>query len=194
MTEVVKISNKGAIAKAVAILSSGGIVVYPTETCYGIGADATSDDAVKKVIRIKKRDKGKKISIAFSDLKMAKRYVVMTKRAEKLAKAFMPGPLTLIVESKGKKKVGFRVPDNNLVRRIIKKLGKPITTTSANISGKGELYKIRDVVKAFSGKADLILDAGNLPRKKPSTVFDTTNMKILRMGPISEKDIKSILA
>lgn len=189
----VKVSQ--ALQQSLQVLKEGGVVIYPTETLYGIGADATNDRAVEKVIRIKKRSKAKKISIAFSDLKMAKRYLVITKNAEKLAKAFMPGPLTLIVENRGKlrRKIGFRIPDNAFVRRLIRKLDKPITTTSANISGGRELYRIKDVIKAFGGKVDLIIDAGNLKKRKPSTVFDVAENKILRKGPVSEKEIRAVL-
>jgi len=194
-SELMKTRDKNALPRTVDILSSGGIITYPTETCYGLGADATNDAAVKRIIHAKKRIKEKKISIAFSDIRMAKHYLVIIKNAEKLIKAFMPGPLMLIVESKSKpqRKVGFRIPDNKFILRLIRKFGKPITTTSANISGKAELYKIKDVIKTFNGKVDLILDGGNLPKTRPSTVYDVVDKKILRKGPISEKKIREVL-
>ncbi len=192
-TEIIKNTDKNALPRAVDVLSKGGIIIYPTETCYGIGADATNDKAVLGVVKTKKRNREKNISVAFSDIKMAKQYLIITKKAERLIDAFMPGPITLIVESKGKKKVGFRIPDNNIVRRLIKRLGKPITTTSANIAGEPPLYKIKDVIKTFNGKVDLTLDAGNLKKVKPSTVFDVTSMKVLRTGPISERQIRAVL-
>lgn len=194
-TEIIKVGNKKATERAVQVLSSGGLVIYPTETCYGIGADATNDAAVQKVIKIKKRSKSKKISIAFCDLKMARQYLIITKNAEKLAKAFMPGPLTLIVESKSntKNKVGFRIPDNKEVLKIVKKLGKPITSTSANIAGDKEVYRIKDAAKIFDNKTDLILDGGILKKTKPSTVYDVAENKVLRKGPISEKQIDAVL-
>ena len=193
-TKIIKATSKDAVPDAIKVLSSSGIIIYPTETCYGLGADATNDRAVKNIIDVKKRVKEKKISIAFSDIRMAKQYMVVTKKAEKLAKAFMPGPLTLIVENKSsKRKVGFRIPDNKFVLRLIRKFGKPITATSANISGKSELYKIKDIIKTFDGKVDLILDGGNLAKARPSTVYDVLDRKILRKGPISEKKIKYVL-
>jgi L-threonylcarbamoyladenylate synthase len=193
MAEIIKSTDKKAVQEAVRIFMSGGVVVYPTETSYGLGADATSNKAVKKVIALKKRAKTKKISIAFSDLKMAQKYLIITKDAERLAKAFLPGPLTLVVENRVKKKVGFRIPNNKLVRSMIKKLGKPITATSANISGEGDLYKIKDVMKIFDNKANLIIDGGNLKKRSTSTVFDVMERKILRKGPVSEKKILSVL-
>lgn len=207
MTEITKINSKDAVIRAVDTLNSGGTIIYPTETCYGLGADATNDSAVSNIVKIKKRSKSKRISAAFSDLNMARKYLVITKDAEKLAKAFMPGPLTLIVESKSRtngriedasdgstKKVGFRIPDNDFARSLIRKLGKPITSTSANISGDKELYRIKDVIKAFDGIVDLIVDAGNLPKRKPSTVYDVAERKILRKGPVSEKEIIQVLS
>ena len=193
-TEIMKITDKKTITRTVEILGNGGIVIYPTETIYGIGADASNDKATKKVIEIKKRSASKHILIAFSDLRMAKKYIVITKRTEILSKSFMPGPLSLIVETKtNSRKVGFRIPDNKFILSVIRKLGKPITSTSANISGKENLYKIKDIIKAFDGKVDLIIDAGNITKRKASTVFDTTTMKVVREGPISEKEINAVL-
>ena len=187
-------ANKKAISRAMDILEKGGLIIYPTETLYGIGADATSDKAVKKVIAVKKRSASKYIIIAVSDMKMARRYAVITRRAEILANTFMPGPLTLVVETKtNRRKIRFRIPDNKFVISVIRKLGKPITTTSANISGGDNLYKIKDIIKVFDGKVDLIIDAGNIPRRKPSTVFDTTTMEVVREGHISKKQIDAAL-
>ena len=194
MAEIIKISDKKALTRAASVLSKGGIIIYPTETIYGIGADATNDKAVGKIMRIKKRTKSKHILIAFSDVKMAKKYLVITKKAEKLATAFMPGPLSLIVETKKeKRRVGFRIPDNKFVLSLIRKLGKPITSTSANISGSENLYKIKDIIKLFDKKIDMIIDAGNIPKRKASTLFDTIEGKIIREGPISEKKIHDVL-
>ncbi len=194
-TEIIKINSSKAIAKSVDILNRGGLVICPTETLYGIGVDATNDRAVKKVLKIKKRSKSRHMLIAFSDLRMAKKYLVITRKAGTFAKTFMPGPLSLIVEtkSKPKRKVGFRIPDNKFVLNVIRKLGKPITSTSANISDKKNLYKIKGIIKTFNGKVDLIIDAGDIPKRKASTVYDVLEGKILRKGPISEKQILAAL-
>ena len=195
ITEILKVTDRKAINRAVEILAADGLIIYPTETLYGIGADATSDAAVKKVIRVKKRLPSKHIIIAMSDIRMAKRYAVMTKRAEVLTKQFMPGPLSLVVNAKSDgRKIRYRIPDNRFVRSVVRRLGKPITTTSANISGGENLYKIKDIVRVFDGKVDLIIDAGNIPKRKPSTVFSTIDMEVVRKGAISEKQILSALA
>jgi len=197
-TEVLKAGKKAA-SRSAEVLAGGGMIIYPTETVYGIGADATSDKAVKKVIAVKKRSPSKHIIIAVSDLRMARKYAIITKKVELLAKAFMPGPLTLILESKeptrnaARRRIRFRMPDNKFVLSLIRKFGKPITTTSANISGGENLYKIKDIIKTFDGKVDLIIDAGNIPKRRPSTVFDTIEMKVVREGSISEKQILAAL-
>ena len=197
-TEVLKAGKKAA-SRSAEVLAGGGMIIYPTETVYGIGADATSDKAVKKVIAVKKRSPSKHIIIAVSDLRMARKYAIITKKVEILAKAFMPGPLTLILESKeptrnaARRRIRFRMPDNKFVLSLIRKFGKPITTTSANISGGENLYKIKDIIKTFDGKVDLIIDAGNIPKRRPSTVFDTIEMKVVREGSISEKQILAAL-
>lgn len=202
-TEILKITDKKTISRAVDVLAKGGIIIYPTETVYGVGADATNDKAVKKVITVKKRSASKHIIIAVSDLKMAKNYAIITKKAEILTKTFMPGPLTIVVEAKTKlkdvkrqaarRRIRFRIPDNKFVLSVIRKFGKPITTTSANISGGENIYKIKDIIKTFDGKVDMIIDGGNIPKRKPSTVFDTIKMKVVREGPVSEKQIIATL-
>ncbi len=195
-TIILKPNNK-AVSISIEILRKSGIIIYPTETCYGIGADATSNKTIQKVIRIKQRPIDKRISVAVSSVKMAKKYFLLTKETEKLARKFMPGPLTLVVwgtnQGKHHQTVGFRIPDNKFILKLIRKFNKPITSTSANISNKPSLYKINDVIKTFNGKVDFIIDAGNLPRRKPSTVFDTISCKVLRKGSVSEKEIKKVL-
>lgn len=193
-TLIIKSKDKNADSLAVDILKKGRVIIYPTETSYGIGVDATSSKSIRKIFTIKER-KGKPISIIVSSLGMAKRYAKIDAVTRKLAQKFMPGPLTLVTEKKklpqilSKKTVAWRIPSHPVAFPIVKKFGKPITATSANLSGRPQLYNINDIVKTFSGHVNLIIDAGNLPRRKPSTVFDTINQKIVRKGPIKEKAI-----
>lgn len=192
-------NDKGVINAAVGTLKRGGLIVYPTETLYGIGADATNPEAVKKLTEYKDRPLGKPYSIAVADQKMAEEYVELNGTAKNLYKEFLPGPLTVI--SKGKHKVaagvesedgnlGIRIPDYKLVNDIVKKFGKPITATSANASYKKRPYKISDILENISDKQksliDLIIDAGELPESDPSTVVDTTldDPVTLRQGEI----------
>ena len=194
-TTIIKSKEKNTIPTAVNVLKKGGVIIYPSESSYGIGADATSSKAIRKIFEIKGREK-KPISIIVSSLRMIKCYAYVGKEDLLLIKKFMPGRLTLVVKKKkmipdilSKETIGFRIPPHKFSLLLLKKFGTPITATSANKSGKPPLYKISEVIKTFSGKVDVIIDGGNLPRKQPSTVFDTTNRKIVRKGPVKEKDI-----
>jgi L-threonylcarbamoyladenylate synthase len=193
-----------AVDEAVAVLSRGGVVVYPTETVYGIGVDATNQDAVDKLLVYKARREGKPLSIAVADAMMAEEYVEVNAIARNLYEHFLPGPVTVVSKSKGKVArgveselgtVGIRIPDHTLVREVIKTLGKPIVATSANISYKKRPYTVQDVLSNLSEKQknliDLLLDAGELPKRDPSTVVDTTlNQEIvLRQGNLKLSEV-----
>ena len=202
--------EKEVIKLALAVLKKGGVVIYPTETCYGIGGDATSPKAVKKVLEFKGGQRGgpgsKPISIAVSDKEMAKKYVVINKTADNLYREFLPGPLTVVSKSRGravgileadKGTLGIRIPKYPLVVKIIKEFGRPITSTSANASGKKTPYCLKDVLKYTSEKRlkliDLFIDGDCLPFHFPSTVVDTTlnEPTILRRGEIEILETKS---
>ncbi|MCX6704798.1 MAG: L-threonylcarbamoyladenylate synthase [Candidatus Woesebacteria bacterium] len=202
-------SDENAVGRAVEILKNGGLVIYATETLYGIGADSTNCNAVKKLIKYKNRPFGKPFSVAVTGQKMAGEYVELNTSAKNLYKEFLPGPLTII--SKGKHKVargvesedgtlGIRIPDYKLVIDIVKKLGKPITATSANASYKKRPYKVSDILDNISDKQkgliDLIIDAGELPHNEPSTVIDTTldDPVTLRQGEIKLSDKNEVLS
>ena len=195
---ILKVSDK-SIEKAIEYLKKGRVIVYPTETSYALGCDATNDDACKRIFEIKKRSEEKKLPVIVADLKMAKNYAKFNKDSLKLAKAFWPGPLTLVLENKKKvsplvadEKIALRVSSNKVARMLSRKLGKPIVATSANISGKTNCYSIKEVLKQ-EVKADLYLDAGKLDRIIPSTIFDVERRMILREGPITIDRILKVL-
>ncbi len=175
------------IFRAVEILKKGGVIVYPTETCYGLGADATNYDAIMKVFRIKQRPITQPISVIVDSLDMIKEYAVITPEVEELVEKYMPGPLTLVVKNKkfpkilcgGGFKIGFRIPDHIIAYELVKTFGKPITATSANIHGQPNPYK----PPRLEG-VDFVIDYGELPHQKPSTVYDTILKKTIREGPI----------
>lgn len=198
---IVKADGQG-LAKAAAAIRAGGTVIFPTETCYGIAADATNPRAVEKVFMAKGRRKEKALSIIVANESMAEKYCKLTPLARRLAKKFMPGPLTLVVKKKsGLAKnlttgstVAFRVPGYSFALKLAKKAGRPITATSANQSGAPPLYDIGDVKMLFSNKADLIVDAGNLKKNPPSTLVDATSRppRILREGALAAKVRKEL--
>ncbi len=183
------------ISDAVKILKKGGVVIYPTETCYGLGADATNRKAIEKIYKIKGREKGNPVTIIVSSLAMAKKYCIIDKRAEILAKKFMPGPLTLVVKKKRlpdnlcKDTIGFRIPGHPVALALAKKLGRPVTATSANMSGQKPVYRFAEL-EALAKKADYIVYGGDLPEIPPSTVFSVAENKILRQGCIAAAEIE----
>ncbi|OIP04254.1 hypothetical protein AUK18_00395 [Candidatus Beckwithbacteria bacterium CG2_30_44_31] len=196
---ILKSTQKNIISQAVKILKAGGLVIYPTETCYGAGVDATNPVAVNKILAYKTFRQGKPMSIAVADIKMAAKYVKLNPTAKNLYQKFLPGPLTVI--SAGKHQVapgvesstgtlGIRIPNYSLILKILKSFGKPITATSANVSYKPRPYSIKQLLKYTSQKQqtliDLFIDAGTLPKRPASTIVDTTldDPLILRQGKL----------
>lgn len=199
--------KKPRVEEIVKVLAAGGIVVLPTETVYITAADATNPEAVKKLCLYKNRPLGKPFSVAVTDMKMANDYVELNQTAKELYKKFLPGPVTVI--SKGKHKtasgieseigtLGIRIPDYKLVLEVVKRLGRPITATSANASYQRRPYKIADILDNISEKQKklltLIVDVGELPHNEPSTVIDTTldDLVILRQGEIKLKNVNEV--
>jgi L-threonylcarbamoyladenylate synthase len=180
------------------VLGDGGIVIYPTETCYGIGVDSTNSRAVEKLLRYKGDRKGKPISVAVSGKEMADDYIEFNPQAENLFNNFLPGPITIVAKGKHKVdskleseegKLGIRFPNHDLALEIIEKFGVPITSTSANISHGKTPYEIKkDIFNRIPDSKkemiDLIIDAGKLAPHPPSTIVDTVlnDPKILRQG------------
>lgn len=194
------------VQAAVEILKNGGLLVYPTETCYGIGADATNQAAIDKLFAYKARREGKPLSIAVTDKEMASKYVEINDIASNLYENYLPGPITVVSKSLGNTAkgveseygtIGIRIPDYPLILEIVKEFGKPITSTSANASYQKRPYEIVDILDNISGKQkeliDLIIDAGKLPENEPSTVVDTTlnNLNVMREGSLKfNEDLK----
>ncbi|MBI4010081.1 MAG: threonylcarbamoyl-AMP synthase [Candidatus Aenigmarchaeota archaeon] len=192
------ILEEKVIEKAGEILEAGGVVAYPTETLYGLGANVFDVNAVERVFEIKGRDLQKPSSIAFRDLDQAKRFLEFTPKAEKLAKKFLPGPLTIILNSKvefheflGGNKVSARIPDHAVAQALLNKIKFPITATSANLSGGKEPVEVKDVLEQIGDTVDLILDAGKCKYGKPSTVVDITinEIKVIREGIIKKEEL-----
>lgn len=201
--------NTNAVITAVNVLKRGGLVIFPSETTYGIAADATNPKAIRKLNSYKKRPLGKPYSVAVTDIKMAGKYALLNKTAKNIYREFLPGAITVISQgkhllSKGVESengtLGIRISSYNLVTKIVNKLSVPITATSANVSYKKRPYKIEDILSNISEKQkeliDLIIDAGELPHNEPSTVIDTTldNPMVLRQGEISFKNKSKVLS
>lgn len=176
-------------------IKQGEVVVCPTDTIYGLLADATNEKAVKKLLKIKKRNTQKPIPIFVKDLKTAKRLAQINKNQEKFLRKVWPGKVTTVLKRKNKlpkilfaerKTIGLRIPDYKIINQLLFIINRPLTGTSANISGKPPSTKIKEVISQFKNQKfqpDLIIDVGNLPKSKPSIVFDLTIWppKILRL-------------
>ena len=193
--------DKEVIERVAEVLRIGGVIVYPTETLYGLGANALDVQAAYKVFEIKGRDITKPISLAFMDLKHAKKFVYLTPIAEKLAERFLPGPLTIILNSRivfdeifGGDKISIRIPDHPAAKALLNQTKFPITATSANLTGGKDPAEIKDVLEQLGDRVDLILDAGKCKYGKPSTVVDATTdeIKIIREGVIPKEEIMKI--
>ncbi|MDQ3008339.1 MAG: L-threonylcarbamoyladenylate synthase [bacterium] len=181
------LGHSSAAQQAARVIKAGGLVIFPTETTYGAGVDATNQAAVDKLLAYKTRREGKPLSIAVTDIHMAEQYVELSDSARRLYERFLPGPITVISHSTGKVALGVasefgtlgvRIPDYELVLEIVDLLGKPMTATSANASGEKRPYSISDLMANLTTKQqsliDLVIDAGTLPPNPPSTIIDTT--------------------
>ena len=193
--------EKEMIKLAADTLRNDGLVVYPTDTLYGIAANALSKNAIMNVYKIKGRDFKKPLSIAFHSFSQARKYVKFNSIASKLARKFLPGPLTIILPMKynfpkeltfGSKNVGIRIPDNKIALNLIKECKFPITATSANISGHKDFVTAEGALKEIGYKTDLILDGGKCKLRKPSTVIEVlyNEIKIIREGAIKKNQLK----
>lgn len=187
---------KKGFKKALAVLRGGGVIAHATDTCYGFACDIFQKKALVRLRELKKMPQTKPISILAANLVMAKKYGVFSKLALGLATKYWPGALTIIVKRKrivpkflnpGIKTIGIRVPAHRLSLELVKKMGRPLTTTSANISGQPSPYSVSAIQKQFRSqklKPDFILDSGRLKKNPPSTILDTSQKisKIIRHG------------
>ena len=182
-------TDKIEIAKN--FLKQGKLVVYPTDTVYGIGANIFNDEAVLKVYSMKKRPKTKPLSICLSKIDDIKNVAHLDGTTEEIIEKILPGPFTIILKKKdvvspvltaGTDKIGIRIPDNQLCMKLAEDF--PITSTSANLSGHEVPNSSTGVLKQLGSAVDLLLDAGICKHGLHSTVVDMTgeNPKILRIG------------
>jgi len=200
--------SEEAIIEAAKIMLAGGTVVFPTDTVYGLGGDATSEKAIEKIFKIKGRDERKPLSVVVRDLAMAKKVAYVDVRLEKALNLIWPGAITVILPNReklpriltaGRPGIGLRVPDYKLTHLLTENMGRPYVATSANLSGEIATTKIQSIFKYFEGRVhrpDLILDAGDLKFSQPSTVLDLTGRapKIVRIGPVNKKKLLEILS
>ena len=198
-------SSQHDIEKAAEILAKGGLVAFPTETVFGLGADASDDFAVAKIYEAKGRPSFNPLIVHVSDVGMAKRLVEWNDLADHLARAFWPGPLTLVLPmrtdacvsklvSAGLPTVAIRIPRHPIAQSMLRAFGGPVAAPSANLSGKISPTRADHVLNGLDGRIDAIITQGHSENGVESTIlhFDP-NPTILRPGTITAADITSVL-
>lgn len=170
-------------------IQNDGIIVFPTETVYGIGANALSEKAIKKVYELKERESTKPISIIVLEKKEIEKYAIIKNEIEqKIIDKYMPGPVTLVLEKKdvipsivtaGKNTIGIRIPDNKISIEILKKCKVPIAASSANISGMESGTDIKYIKNNLKNNVDLYIDSGKSEIGVPSTIIQVIDEKII---------------
>ncbi len=200
---ILPISHPQAIKRAAALIKSGGLVAFPTDTVYGIGVSAFQTEAIERAYQVKGRSTLKAIPILLGDPENAGQITPpLSPVAQKLAEQFWPGPLTLVLpllptlpkNLSPTPTIGLRVPDHQFIQALLQATG-PLAATSANISGEPSALTAEDVQSQLGGKLDLILDGGRSRGEMASTVIDCTGDKpiLLREGPLTWSDIQAVL-
>lgn len=199
-----EIINADDIEKAGAIIKNGGLVAFPTETVYGLGADGLNETAVKKIYEAKGRPSDNPLILHVSSVEMAEKVGYINETARKVIDRFWPGPITVIVEKKeivgsvvsaGLKTVALRMPENETARKLIEAAETPIAAPSANISGRPSPTRFEDVYEDLNGRIDMIIKSDNSEIGIESTITDTTSNppEILRPGGVTREMLKEIL-
>jgi L-threonylcarbamoyladenylate synthase len=199
-------SNNADIYKCASVVSSGGIVVYPTDTIYGIGCDPYNDVSVQRIFKAKARNKEKPLPILAGSLEDVEKIVSLGKIGKLLARKYWPGALTIVSTLKdsnistqltaGKKSIGVRIPNNKCILQLLKHC-KYLAGTSANISGEKSPKSALEVMFSSLRDFDALLDGGTVDKGIESTVVDIVDpvaLKIIREGAIKSEEIREVLA
>lgn len=189
----------------VAALRRGEIIVFPTETLYGLGADALNLTAVEKIFELKGRDSANPIPLLVADRRMLDIVVAeVPPLAEKVITKFWPGPLTIVLPARknipglllnSSGGVGVRISSQPIANKLINQLGRPLTATSANPSGKPGARTVEEAKRYFAGKIDIFVNGGELPSKTGSTVIEIRkdSLAIIRAGEIGRAELQRVI-
>lgn len=188
--------DPGAISQAASVIRKGGLVIFPTETVYGIAADFSNPQAVARLREIKNRSADKPLSIMISQSELISNYTRSPKTLlYKLIDRYWPGPLTIVVESRDPERtVGIRVPNHEIARRLVAEVQAPVAVPSANLEGKPPPQTLEEALVDLDGKVDLAIDGGRAEFGQGSTVVDITGdePKVLREGVVPAKEIQAM--
>jgi L-threonylcarbamoyladenylate synthase len=202
-TEILPAEHPQAILRALALIQSGELVAFPTDTVYGLGTSVLDPQAIDRLYVVKGRDSAKAIAVlmgSLDDLPLVA--TMMSAVALRLAERFWPGPLTLIVARQASlpdnlsplPTIGVRMPDHPVALDLLRQTG-PMAVTSANLSGQPSTTTARQVHAQLAGRIPLIVDGGQTPGGQPSTVVDCTQSELvlLRLGPLSMETLQAAL-
>jgi len=203
-TENCKASDKKAddLSHAVAALKRGEVIVYPTETLYGLGADALNLDAVERVFQLKGRDPDNPIPVLIADREMLGALVAeVPALAKKLMASFWPGPLTLVLPARkdiplrllnSSGSIGVRISSQPIATELVRALGCPLTATSANPSGLTPARTLHQAKQYFAGEINVFIDAGELTSRTGSTVVEISanGVRVIREGEIGKSELQ----
>ena len=196
MTKIISADACDVVEQVVEVLKNGGVVMHPTETCYGLACDVFNENAVRKIYEIKRREENNPMSIMVAGRCMAMLYGDFPISADALMNKFWPGPLSILVKrkvflpehfNKGNDFVAIRYSDDYLCTSIVKQFGRPIVTTSANVAGEACLYKANiGVFGEMADLIDLVVDDGGIEKNQPSTIVKIAgdSFEILRSGSV----------
>jgi len=197
--------DKEGIKKAAQIVRTGGVIAFPTDTFYAVGVNPYDPQAVAKVFRLKRREVTLPMLLLISEVEDLKQIPIEPPPSFfPLAHHFWPGPLTIVVKvanrfpanlKAGGQTLGFRLPQAEIAREIVRQCGFPITGSSANISGQPPSSHVEEVIRQFGNKIDLIIDGGNTAGVKGSTILDLSCSEptILRKGDLPWQEIQAFL-
>jgi L-threonylcarbamoyladenylate synthase len=182
--------NEDDVARAGEAIREGDLVVYPTDTVYGLGADALDTDAIARAFELKGRARDRPLSLGIPDVDAALDYADPTDREERLMREFLPGPVTVVVERRepvpdaltaGRDRVGIRIPDHEVALAFYRAADRPVTATSANLSGEGSARRVAEVARSVR-EAAVVLDAGETPGTESTVVDPSLEDPVIREG------------
>jgi L-threonylcarbamoyladenylate synthase len=204
ITEIILASNQRGLKRAIEVLNEGGLVAFPTDTVYGLGALAFDKEAIERLYRTKGRRSELPLPVLLSGQEQLGQVTVdLPSIALALADRFWPGPLTIVVQRhpklpvdmSGADTIGVRVPDHEFTLKLLTATG-PLAVTSANLSGNRSPSTAKEVMEDLGGKIELLIDGGTTSDQVPSTIVDCTGQQpvVLREGPITREQIVSVNA
>jgi L-threonylcarbamoyladenylate synthase len=186
--------DAGTVERAGEAIRGGGLVVYPTETVYGLGADALDPEAIGRAFDVKGRSRDRPLSLGVPGVERALEYADPTDREERFMRAFLPGPVTVVVERReavpdaltaGRDRVGIRIPDHDVALAFYRAADRPVTATSANRSGAGSARNVAEIDRSVRESA-VVLDAGETPGTESTVVDPSLADPVIREGAVAD--------